>query len=97
MNLAGWQAGLVLGAAFTLITEAIGRALLFKLRHRGHDHCANCDGCLRRSGRALGAIETLIICDFCGDTFPYDSNAAAANGAHVHHVTEITNFRGSGK
>jgi hypothetical protein len=68
--LEGWQGGLVLGAALTIAINAIVRALLFRKRHRDHSHCGLCDGCLGEEGRAIAAVETLVICPKCGDTFP---------------------------
>ncbi|HYV99667.1 MAG TPA: hypothetical protein VE967_19565 [Gemmatimonadaceae bacterium] len=70
MNVEGWQAGLFFGTAFTLVAEFAVRTVLHKVRHRGHDHCTNCQGCLRPDGRGEGALETLFVCPVCGDTVP---------------------------
>lgn len=66
----GWQAGFVLGAAFCLGLEALGRAVVFRIRHRLHGHCLACKGCLANDGRAVAAIEKLVVCPDCGDTIP---------------------------
>lgn len=89
MNLEGWQAGLFFGTAFTLVGEAIVRAVLFRMRHRDHDHCANCQGCLAANGRGEGAIETLFVCPVCGDTVP---EWAPHDQTHTIPVSEIANF-----
>lgn len=75
----GWQAGLVLGAAVTLLLEAAGRAILFRLRHRGHKHCVHCEGCLEHDGQAIGAATKLMYCEICGDTVPAKCAAKRAD------------------
>jgi len=89
MNVEGWQAGLVFGTAFTLTAEFVGRLVLYKLRHRGHEHCTHCQGCLRPDGRGEGAIETLYVCQACGDTVP---EWAPHDQTHTIPVSEIANF-----
>lgn len=64
----GWQGGLVLGAALSLLAEAAVRAFLFWREHRDHPHCAACRGCVRPNGRGFGAEEYLRPCAVCGDT-----------------------------
>ncbi len=66
----GWQAGLLLGCAITVIVEAIGRAILFWRRHRNHAHCERCEGCLAADGHAVARIERLLVCPVCHDTRP---------------------------
>jgi hypothetical protein len=66
----GWQGGLFLGTALVVVIEVFVRWLLFKLQHRRHGHCRDCDGCMGDDGRALFPSERLLVCDNCGDTRP---------------------------
>lgn len=70
MNLESWQAGLVLGAAFSLLLEWGVRFVLFRLRvKRGRPQCPHCTGVLGEDGRAEFPAERLECCAWCGDTW----------------------------
>lgn len=74
----GWQAGLLLGTALSLLGERAVIAFIFWRRHRKHAHCAACDGCLDKTGqRAQFALERLKVCDVCGDTMPAEGPRGA--------------------
>lgn len=68
--LTAWQGGFVLGAALSLIGDAIIRKIVFWRRHHGHDHCIHCQGCLDDDRMAVGAVPKLVYCEICLDTCP---------------------------
>lgn len=72
MNIASWQGGLVLGTAFVIVVEVIGRIVLHRIlwnrKHREHRHCEHCNGCLDPDGSGIGAVHKLVYCDICLDT-----------------------------
>ena len=70
MNLESWQAGLVLGAAFSLVVEHAVRVVLWRLRIRKRKQCPHCTGILGDDGRAEFPVECLKVCAVCGDTWP---------------------------
>jgi hypothetical protein len=70
MDLGSWQAGLVLGAAFTIVLDFGLRAILWRLRVRKKKQCTHCTGILGDDGRAEFPVERLECCAWCGDTWP---------------------------
>lgn len=68
-NVESWQAGLFLGAAFTLLVDFGVRALLWRLRIRKKTQCEHCTGILGEDDRAEFPVEKLECCAWCGDTW----------------------------